>query len=269
MLARIEANMTPEQKARLQHFADIMQKIEDEITAQGLDAEPIKAQVIFMCALGEREESDTLYSDFVSCFADGADDETVFANISAAFGVSFTAEEKEKILLLCEKAVESQTVPPSALHNEIGSLLAGDSSPAAAERFASPFHDRDWQSCLTSGYGNRKDPITGENAKHAGLDLAAPEGTAIYPSKPGKVLLVRWDENGYGNYIVISHGGGQATLYGHCSAILATAGDEVTTDTVIARVGSTGKSTGNHLHFEIIVNGKPVNPKKYLGASTP
>lgn len=108
MRQQIMNNMTDEQKIRLQHFADVMQKIEDEITAQGLTVEPIKAQVIFLCTLTDREETDALYSDFVSCFADGADDETVFANLTAKFGVSLTAEEKGKILLLCEKAVASQ-----------------------------------------------------------------------------------------------------------------------------------------------------------------
>ena len=108
MRQQIMNNMTDEQKIRLQHFADVIQKIEDEITAQGLTVEPIKAQVIFLCTLTDREETDALYSDFVSCFADGADDETVFANLAVKFGVSLTAEEKEKILLLCEKAVTSQ-----------------------------------------------------------------------------------------------------------------------------------------------------------------
>jgi len=82
------------------------------------------------------------------------------------------------------------------------------------------------------------------------------------------VLFVRYDPTGYGNYVVINHGGHQATLYGHCSAILVAEGDEVTTDTVIAKVGSTGKSTGNHCHFEIIIDGKAVNPEKYLEANT-
>ena len=181
--------------------------------------------------------------------------------------MSLTAEEKEKILLLCKKAVESQTVPPNGIHNEIGALLTGDTTPINPDPFASPFHDRNWQDCLTSGYGKRKDPVTGEDAKHSALDLAAPAGTSIYPSKPGKVLFVRYDENGYGNYLAVNHGGGQATLYAHCSEILVAEGDEVTIDTIIARVGSTGKSTGNHVHFEIIIDGKPVNPKKYLEVS--
>lgn len=269
MQQQIMANMTDEEKARLQHFEDVMKAIEDEITAQGLSVEPIKAQVIFLSTLIDREETDTLYADFISCFADDADDETVFANLAAKFGVSLTTEEKEKILLMCEKAVEYQTVPPSALHDEIGTMLAGDTTPVSVDSFASPFHGLDWKACLTSNYGSRKDTITGENAKHSGLDLAADEGTPIYPVKPGKLLLVRNSADGYGQYLVINHGGGQASLYAHCSEILVAAGDEVATDTVIARVGSTDCSTGNHLHLEIIIDGKPVNPKKYLEVTTP
>jgi hypothetical protein len=269
MQQQIYDNMTDEEKARMQHFADAMQFIEDEITAQGLDIEPIKAQVIFLSTLIDREETDTLYSDFVSCFAGDADDETIFNNLADKFGVNLTAEEKEKILLLVEKAVESVTVPPSALHTEIGNLLAGDTTPVNPNPFVSPFHGLDWQVCLSSGYGSRTDPITGEKAKHSGLDLAADAGTPIYPVKPGKVLFIRNNPDGYGNYLAVSHGGGQASLYGHCSEILVAEGDEVTTDTVIAQVGSTGRSTGNHCHLEIIIDGKPVNPKKFLEVTTP
>jgi len=260
-------NMTDEQKARLQHFEDVLNAIEDEITAQGVDVEPIKAQVIFLCTLIDRDETDTLYSDFISCFAGGADDDTVFQNLADKFGVSLTAEEKEKILLMCEKAIESQTVPPGALHNEIGTMLADDTTPLNPDPFVSPFHGLDWQASFSSPYGNRKDPFTDEKSKHSGIDLAADEGTPIYPIKSGVVLFTRSSDDGYGKYVVINHGGGQASLYGHCSEILVAAGDEVTTDTMIAKVGSTGRSTGDHCHLEIIIDGKPVNPKKYLEAT--
>lgn len=176
MQQQVMDNMTPEQKAQLQAFADSMQAIEDEITAQGLPVEPIKAQVIFLCIADTPEVSGlekdaAFYTDFVSCFANDADDETVFTNLTDKFGVSFTAEEKEKILQMCQSAVASQTVPPTALHTEIGTLLAGDTTPVSAETFASPFHGLDWKSCVTSNYGTRKDPVTGETASHSGLDI--------------------------------------------------------------------------------------------------
>ena len=262
-------NMSDEEKVRLRYFENMMTAIENEITAQGLRVEPIKAQVVFLCTLIDYEETDTIYLDFVSCFADNPDDETIFQRLADKFGVSLTAEEKEKILLLCESVVESQTVPPRAVHTFIGSLMAGDTTPVSAGYFYSPFHDLDWRSCVTSNYGNRKDPFTGEESNHAGLDLGAPIGTNIYSAKQGKVLLVRYDDYVYGNFVVINHGGKQATMYAHCSAILVSEGDAVTADTIVALVGSTGQSTGPHLHFEIIMNGQPVNPRKYLDASTP
>jgi len=263
-------NMTDEERAKLQAFADTMQAIEDEITAQGLTIEPIKAQVIFLCVLYDREPDAELYTDFISCFADGADDETVFTNLTDTFGVSFTAEEKEKILLLCEKAVESQTVPPGAIHIEIGEMLAGDTTPVSAEIFTTPFRDLDWQACITSEYGKRIDPFTGEEALHSGLDLIADLGTPIYPVKPGTVLFVRYSENGWGHHLAINHGGGQASLYAHCSEIFVAEGDEVDIDTIIAAVGSSGRSTAAHLHIDIVIDGKPVNPKRFLKeAETP
>jgi murein DD-endopeptidase MepM/ murein hydrolase activator NlpD len=127
----------------------------------------------------------------------------------------------------------------------------------------------DWRACFSSPYGNRKDPFTGEKSKHSGIDLAADTGTPIYPVKSGVVVFTRSSDDGYGMYLVINHGGGHASLYGHCSEILVSAGDAVTSDTMIAKAGSTGRSTGPHCHLEIIIDGKPVNPKKYLEASIP
>jgi len=164
-IRQIYETITDEQKARTQNFADIMRTIEDEIAARGLTVEPIKAQVFWLCTLGRIEpDSAARYADFVDCFPDGAADENIFANINSAFGASFTAEEKEKILLLADKAVESQTVPPTALHMLIGTLTAESAVTPTQGLFQSPFRDRDWQACLSSGYGKRRDPFTGETA---------------------------------------------------------------------------------------------------------
>jgi len=269
MQQHIYDNMTDEQKSRLQAFADTMDAIDNEITAQGLDVEPIKAQVIFLCTLRDRDVTDTLYSDFVSCFAGGADDETVFANLADKFGVTLTAEEKETILKMCESAIASATVPPTAFHIGIGALLASDDTPLNPDPFTSPFKGLDWKAAVSSNYGNRKDPFTGEKSKHSGMDLQADAGTPIYPIKSGVVLFVRNDEDGYGKHLAINHGGKQVSIYAHCSEILVAEGDEVDTDTMIAKVGSTGRSTGDHLHLEIIIDGNPKNPKKYLEVNTP
>ncbi len=116
---------------------------------------------------------------------------------------------------------------------------------------------------VSSPYGYRIHPITGTKKLHAGIDYAAPYGTAIYAAEDGVVLTSGWI-NGYGYTVTINHGGGYVTLYAHCSKLLVGAGQAVKRGETIAKVGSTGNSTGNHLHFEVKVNGKAVNPTEYL-----
>ena len=112
---------------------------------------------------------------------------------------------------------------------------------------------------LTSKYGMRTDPFTGRPQFHQGLDIAAKAGTEIYPSMPGKVTFSGW-RPGYGKMVMVEHPNGMHTVYGHASKNLVKAGDVVTTDTAIALVGSTGRATGPHLHFEVRRNDIPVDP---------
>ena len=98
---------------------------------------------------------------------------------------------------------------------------------------------------------------------HAGIDIAAPTGTPIYACWPGRVVVAGW-QGGYGNTVVIDHGGGRATLYAHQSSIAVSVGQTVNAGAVIGYVGSTGNSTGAHLHFEVRINGNPVDPAPYF-----
>lgn len=98
---------------------------------------------------------------------------------------------------------------------------------------------------------------------HMGMDIAAPAGTPILASADGTVTFAGWN-GGYGNLIIISHGNGIQTYYGHCSKLYASVGDTVKSGDKIAAVGTTGYSTGNHLHFEIRKNGSQINPEKYV-----
>jgi murein DD-endopeptidase MepM/ murein hydrolase activator NlpD len=118
---------------------------------------------------------------------------------------------------------------------------------------------------ITSRFGPRNDPIDGHADTHTGLDISAPGGTPIQAAKDGVVKIVGDQGDGYGNKVVIDHGDGTQTLYGHASALHVQEGQQVKAGDVIASVGSTGHSTGNHLHFEVIVNGQPVDPSPYLG----
>jgi murein DD-endopeptidase MepM/ murein hydrolase activator NlpD len=116
---------------------------------------------------------------------------------------------------------------------------------------------------LTSGFGYRKDPISGVRKFHNAIDIAAPRGTPVYAYTNGKVVTAGWG-NMTGNYVVIDHGGGLRTKYLHLSSISVSAGQTVKVGQKIGGVGSTGYSTGNHLHFEVTKNGVAVNPLLYL-----
>ncbi len=125
---------------------------------------------------------------------------------------------------------------------------------------------------ITSPFGFRYHPIKkdseGKKAykHHNGMDLAAPQGTPIFAAGDGVVLKAGWTNGGYGNKTEIDHGGGLVTKYGHQSKITVAPGEHVRAGQKIGEVGSTGMSTGNHLHFETWLNGKAVDPVKILPA---
>lgn len=116
---------------------------------------------------------------------------------------------------------------------------------------------------ITSPFGGRIHPITGIWTTHGGTDIRAPYGTPIVAANDGEVIYAgsHWS---YGNYIIVDHGGGISTLYGHCSKLIASYGQAVSKGETIALIGSTGESTGNHLHFEVRVNGVRKQPMDYL-----
>ncbi|NLJ59020.1 MAG: peptidoglycan DD-metalloendopeptidase family protein [Tissierellia bacterium] len=116
---------------------------------------------------------------------------------------------------------------------------------------------------ITSHFGGRVHPITGAWSNHGGTDIAAPYGTPIVSSNDGVVIYAGYHYS-YGNYIIVDHGGGISTLYAHCSKLLKSNGDPVLKGDTIALIGSTGESTGNHLHFEVRLNGVRQQPMDYL-----
>lgn len=119
---------------------------------------------------------------------------------------------------------------------------------------------------VSSSYGYRADPFTGGAAFHAGLDFPGPMGSPIYAAAKGTVSFVG-PRQGYGNCIEIDHGNGLMTRYGHLSGFRSRVGEKVDAGTLIGAMGSTGRSTGSHLHFEVRVNGQPVNPRPFLEAA--
>ena len=119
---------------------------------------------------------------------------------------------------------------------------------------------------LTSGYGMRRDPFTGKQRFHHGIDLAAPVGTPIHAPRDGRVVFSGW-RRGYGNLVEIRHEDGSLTRYGHNSENTVRRGDRVNAGAEIAKVGSTGRSTGPHVHFEVRREGRSVNPMPFLETS--
>ena len=180
---------------------------------------------------------------------------TVWQNI-AAMGVTPTAEQRSNA---------------DSIYNLIrygaaggGSGFAGSDVPfIGADGFCSPIGEN-WRNVVTSEFGYRRDPFTGERRGHSGMDLAVPTGTSVRAALPGTVIVSAYNRGGYGYYVMIDHGGGLATLYGHCSQLLARVGQTVEAGDVIALSGSTGRSTGPHLHFEVRINGERTNPRSYL-----
>jgi len=118
---------------------------------------------------------------------------------------------------------------------------------------------------LTSGYGMRSHPVLGGRRQHNGVDLAGPTGTPVYATAEGMVGRAQWFSS-YGNYVQIEHGGQLQTRYGHLSSYTVSAGQMVQKGDLIGYVGSTGRSTGPHLHYEVRVAGEAVDPTPYMTA---
>lgn len=120
---------------------------------------------------------------------------------------------------------------------------------------------------FTSGFGVRSDPFRGRAAMHGGIDLAGPVGTPIYATADGVVQRSEWNNGGYGNLVEINHGQGIQTRYGHLSRLIARPGQRVRRGDLIGLMGSTGRSTGSHLHYEVRIDGRAVNPIPFMQSS--
>ena len=162
------------------------------------------------------------------------------------------AEEAQLESLIQERERELEAARRAA------GITGGEVGEGAAGAFSWPV-----TGTITSPFGWRPNPFGGAPEFHQGLDIAAPTGTTVTAAAGGTVIMAQW-YGGYGNYILIDHGGGYSTGYGHLSAIYVSNGQTVTRGQAIGAVGSTGQSTGPHLHFEVRINGKPVDPAPRL-----
>ncbi|MBR1738408.1 MAG: M23 family metallopeptidase, partial [Firmicutes bacterium] len=180
------------------------------------------------------------YSNIITEGSDG--EKEVTAKITKVNGIETSRE------IISEKI----TVEPVTQEIEVGTM---ETPPKRAlGNFIYPV-----QGTLSSGYGARWGTF------HHGIDLAAPYGMPVYASDGGTVVFAGYDNGGYGNLVVIDHGNGYTTKYAHNSSVAVEAGQQVAQGELIAYVGSTGDSTGNHCHFEVLVNGQSQDPFGYLG----
>ncbi|SCB56536.1 Murein DD-endopeptidase MepM and murein hydrolase activator NlpD, contain LysM domain [Rhizobium aethiopicum] len=167
-------------------------------------------------------------------------------------------------------AVGGPFVEPESNDDFNNSLIALDGALTRLEAVRStaeslPFRNPAVGKEMTSPFGNRRDPFLGRLALHSGVDFRFSPGEKIRPTAPGKVISAGWT-GGYGNMIEIDHGNGISTRYGHMSQVLVTAGDTVDRNDVIGLAGSTGRSTGTHLHYEVRQNGRAIDPVYFMNA---
>lgn len=166
-----------------------------------------------------------------------------------------TAREKE-ITNEMRKAKEAEY----QAQREIARLVSGDTSRYVGGKFLWPSTN---SYRITSPFSMRVHPTLGVYKQHTGIDIGASYGTDVLAAADGTVIISGYNV-AWGNYVVINHGGGLTTLYAHNSKLLVSKGQKVSRGQVISKVGSTGYSTGPHIHFEVQINGKPTNPMAYL-----
>ena len=254
----------------------------------GLDSIRVKA-IFYALYFGDEAPSSRAHQQFVDCFVtyeertrtvtttdkEGneveteesytvaipiTDLETVWANIQAATGLTITEEHRSNAdsiynLVRYGSSTGTEDWIPGAEVPFIG-----------ADGFCSPIGSG-WESRVTSEFGYRRDPFTGETRGHTGIDIAVPTGTPVRAALPGVVTTATYNAGGYGYYVMIDHGNGMVTLYAHCSKLVARVGSTVQAGDIVSLSGSTGRSTGPHLHFEVRINGQRVNPRSYLPTS--
>ena len=183
-----------------------------------------------------------------------------------------SAAEAQQAQKNAQAAIESDEMNYEAVKKEIQKLIAAAAASKPQLSFSGFICPLRSYTRISSEYGWRKNPVSGVNKLHAGTDFAAPGGTPIYAAASGYVQVAGWSSGGYGNYVIIYHGkmsDGQqySTLYGHMRSVATSAGKYVQQGELIGYVGSTGNSTGNHLHLEVWKGGSKanaVNPRGYI-----
>jgi len=195
----------------------------------------------------------------------------IYANVGAYAGRTVTSDDAANITEIYLRVVyrnfdvgaDMSLEGGNGTHELIAEMTKDSDVTPSESGFVSPISGN-WQGMVTSEFGYRQNPTGGGTEGHTGIDFGLVLGSGVKSAKDGRVLFVRYKQTGYGYHVAIDHGGGLVTLYAHCSEVLVTEGQEVSAGDVIAKSGNTGRSTGPHLHFEVIQDGTPQNPRNYL-----
>lgn len=244
-----------EMDVQREEIASARQKVNEDMDALALRLGELQAKVIRLDALGERlteiAKLDRGEFDFTTSPAVGGPE-------SVAAVESMAVPDFVESLESLTKQVDDRSAQLGLLETMLMSRnLEDEISPAGR-----PIK-RGW---ISSYYGMRTDPFTGRRERHKGMDLAGKDGSDVISVGAG---VVTWagDRYGYGKLVEINHGNGYSTRYGHGKEVLVQVGDTVKKGQVLALMGSTGRSTGPHVHFEVLYKGKAVDPKKYILAT--
>ena len=228
----------------------------------------ITTAILLLSMLGLRLSGSGLYKEVREVYYKAANDFTAVGEVleddkATESAVSETVSEQQ-IEMEESTILEEQDESPVS---QVQSTVTGNSLDLAVVQTSLNTAAAKSQSMIwplkyfrkTSDYGYRKDPFTGKNSFHHGIDLAADKGSKIASVMDGTVSAVGVGKS-YGNYILVRHSSNLYTLYAHCSKIVAKKGQKIKQGDTVALVGSTGRSTGNHLHFEIRIGGERVDP---------
>ena len=233
--------------AELQSRIDGLNSLEDELEAQ---SERLEKEINELVAKAEAEAEAARKAAEEKAAKEKAAKEKAAKEKAAKEKAEKEKAAKDKAAKDAEKA--------GAQGGSTASQAASSKKGSGEFLWPAPGYSR-----ISSSFGSRMHPIKKKVLQHTGIDIAAPSGASVVAAKGGTVIIAEV-QGGYGKTVVISHGNGLTTLYGHCSKLLVESGQTVKAGAVIAKVGSTGVSTGPHLHFEVRKNGSPVQPLNYL-----
>jgi len=249
---------------QMQALANRIQTEREELEAEMKEQEAVKQELAEkeLILQEQRAEADLLLLDLADAYnnltdeflANEAREEELRQEIleaQAAYNAALSAEEAARLAAANKNNAAGGGSKPSSSAGSSGSLSSGFTSPLSSM-------------VVTCAYGWRIHPIWGDRRFHSGVDLAAGQGTPIYAIASGTVTTATYGD-AYGYNVSISHGGGYGSMYAHMTNYTVSPGQYVSQGEVIGYVGSTGWSTGPHLHFEIYVNGATVNPMDYVG----